>query len=154
MSSYDSSDDLAAYLQAAGVDCTLIEDGFIKVPILEHDYVATVRVEGSWVVFKMFVGDWGDDLHQSTFRSLLLINQRLLGFRFSAERGDVWVQEEFPVGILNEQFHNYLFHAIDVLSTVIPPLVAFFESGTLMGDDDIDAVFDLIAAQSDLRSAT
>src|SRR5687768_3430835 len=102
MSAYETSDDLASSLQAVGVDCTVIEDGFIKVPILEPDYIATVRIEGGWAVFKMFVGEWGDELHLATLRSLLLINLRLLGFRFAAERGEIWVQEEFPVELLND----------------------------------------------------
>jgi hypothetical protein len=104
MSTYDSSDELAATLQRAGVDCEVIEDGFIKLPIDEQDYIATIRVEAGWLVFKMFVGEWGDELRAATLRSLLLINQRLLGFRFSAERGEIWVQEEFPVETLNGQF--------------------------------------------------
>jgi len=146
MSTYDSSNELAAALQRAGVDCEVIEDGFIKLPIGDHDYIASVRVEAGWIVFKMFVGEWGDKLPPPTLRSLLMMNQRLLGFRFSAGGGEVWVQEEFPVDTLNDDFHIYVFHAVDVLATIVPPLLPYLENGIEMSDDDIDAVLGLIEA--------
>ena len=85
-------------------------------------------------------------MRSSTRWSLLLINQRLLGFRFAADRGEIWVQEEFPVELLNDDLHVYIHHVIEVLSTVIPSILPFFESHTRMSDDDIDAVFGRIEA--------
>ena len=146
MSIYDNPDALAVSLQRAGLECEVIEDGFIKLPIDDHNYIATIRVEYGWGVFKMFVGEWGNELPPSTLRSLLLINRRLLAFRFTAERGEIWVQEDFPLSILNDDFHIFVFHVIDVLNTVLPSLLSFFEKGIVMSDDDIDAVFDLIEA--------
>lgn len=144
MPTYDSPDELAASLQVAGVDCGVVEDGFITVPIDGHDFMASIRLEYGWVVFKLFVGEWGSEIPASTARTLLQINRRLLGFRFAAEGGDIWVQEEFSPDFLNDDFHVFVFHAVDVLSTVIPALLPFFESGTQMSEEDINAVFGLI----------
>jgi hypothetical protein len=85
---------------------------------------------------------------EAALRSLLLLQDRLIGFRFSVERGDLWVLQEFPIEALNDSFRVYLDHAFVVLGTILPTLMQHLSDNRQMSDEDIDAMFGRLDAGS------
>jgi hypothetical protein len=147
MSPFDGPQTLANYLSAAGVDCSVGDNGFVELPVRETD-AATLKPEGGWLVFKYFVGDWPPSPSEAACRTLLLLQDRLIGFRFSVTAGEVWAMQDFPIEALGDGFHAYVHHALEMVETILPALLPHLDSNRVISEDEIDALFGLLEARA------
>lgn len=148
MATFDSPQALADYLIAGGIDCSVSDDGFVELPVPDADAIATLRPEAGWVVFKLFVGDWSPGPQEAACRTLLLFQDRLIGFRFSVTAGEVWAVQDFLIEALGDNFHAYVHHALEMIETIIPALLPHLDSDRVISEDEIDAIFGLLEARA------
>ena len=148
MSPFENAQTLAKYLTRAGIDCAISEDGFVELPVVEADAVATLRPEGGWVVFKLFVGDWSPAPKEAACRTLLLFQDRLIGFRFSVTEGEIWIVQDFPIEAISSGFDVFVRHALELVGSVVPALLPHLSSDRVISEDEIDAIFGLLDARA------
>jgi hypothetical protein len=146
MAIFDSAIELASHLDAKGVDCR-IEQDFVILPDSQSGLTATIRFYGGWLVFKAFISDWQPKEPSVASANLLLVQDRLIGFRFSVTDDGLCALQDLPIEVLNEEFHHYIAHIFHVLVAILPTLQSHFDSGHSMSDDDIDAMFELMDAR-------
>lgn len=140
-STFDSPQTLANYLTAAGIDCSVSDDGFVELPVPNTDAIASLRTGGGWIVFKVFVGDWSPGPEEAACRTLLRFQDRLIGFRFSVIDGEIWALQDFPVDAIGDGFEVYVHHALEMIETVLPALLPHLDGERLISEDEIDAIF-------------
>ena len=142
---FDSLEDLADWLAADGIDCSLQAD-FLEMPIDEAELTATLQITGEWLVFKAYLGEWSPRFNDAGYSTLLLLQDRLIGLRFSIADNDLWVIQDFPTDALSEDFSVYLRSAFWVLGVILKPLTAALSRDTPMSGDEIDAMFEPVGA--------
>ena len=141
MAIFDSAVELANYLNARAIECR-VEDDFVVLPDPDSGLTATIVLRGGWLVFKAFIADWEPKLESVALANLLLIQDRLIGFRFSVTEDGLSALQDFPIDMLTDDFHNYIDHAFYVIGAIMPTLHSHLAGGIAMSNDDIDAMFD------------
>ena len=136
-----SAEALAEYLSDRAIEASVIDDGFVALPLPGSDDVATLRTEGGWIVFKMLVAEIRGGPSLQALRNLNRIHDRLIGLRFSVVDEEVWVIQDFPLEILNDDFYLYIDHVFAVLENILQPLRASVDGSTELSEEEIDALF-------------
>jgi hypothetical protein len=146
MSIFASPNELAAHLSSQGVQCEILDDGFVALPDPDSELTATLELTGGWLVFKAFIADWQPANELAACLTLLRLHDRLSGFRFSVTEGEMWVLQDFPVEVLSEHIRGYFEHAFFVLGTILPTLLEHLRDDRAMSEDEIDAMFQRLDA--------
>ena len=144
MATFDSPEELARYLEGAGFECS-VEGAVVELPCNEAELTATLQLVGGWIVFKAYLGEWRPG--GAAPSTLLLLQDRLIGLRFSACNNELWALQDFPVEALGDGFHVFIDHAQWVLGTMLPALMRHIASNQPMSEDDIDAMFERLDAE-------
>lgn len=143
MAMFDSHDELTAALAASGIECC-VGERFVELPIPETDLTGTLQIVEGWLVFKVYLGEW--HLGEAALRTLLRLQDRLIGFRFSWVDDDLWALQDFPVVTLSNDLAAYLRSAFWVLEAVTASVSHYLTGDAQMTEDDIDALFDRLDA--------
>ncbi len=142
MTIFTSPDELAGYLNANGVECSVLDDGFLALPDPETELTATIELISGWLIFKVFIADWNPRSETAAFASLLRIHHRLIGFRFCVSDGELWAMQDFPLEVLDDSFHSYFGHAFHTLGSILPALHTHLADDHSMSEDEVGAMFE------------
>ncbi|MEO1967728.1 MAG: hypothetical protein ABGW87_03305 [Sphingomonadaceae bacterium] len=144
MANLHSLDELAAYLETSGIECSVAGE-FVEMPCNEAQLTATLHLTGGWLVFKAYLGEW--QFKEAAFCTILRLQDRLIGLRFSVVDRELWALQDFPLEVLGDGLHVFIKQAKWVLGIMLPALKLHLVSEQPMSEDDIDAMFDGLEAK-------
>lgn len=138
---FSSTRNLEQHLRMFGIECETLDDEHIRLPFPQSDLVAVLRLEANWLMFRLHLREDVQDFSWDAFSRLLMLNDRILGFRFCVEGDDLYAFQDFPLSILNDRLDVYILHLFEVLDTIVPKLEAFLDA-PCVGEREIDGLFD------------